>query len=91
MPVAGNLIAVTDAQVFGEADIIVVEIGLDIEDKAATPKVDLLPFRAAIGTVGDHMKSDALILLESTVPPGTTERIVAPLLRERLAARSLPT
>jgi nucleotide sugar dehydrogenase len=89
--VAGNLIAVTDAQVFGEADIIVVEIGLDIEDKAVSPKVDLPPFRAAIGTVGDHMKPDALILLESTVPPGTTERIVAPLLRERLAVRSLPT
>jgi UDP-N-acetyl-D-glucosamine dehydrogenase len=88
---AGNLVAVTDAGVFGAADIIVVEIGLDIEDKAATPKVDLPPFRAAIGTVGDHMKPDALILLESTVPPGTTERIVAPLLRERLAARSLPT
>ena len=52
--------------------------------------VDLPPFRAAIGAVGDHMKPDALILLESTVPPGTTERIVAPLLRERLAARSLP-
>ena len=88
---AGNLVAVTDASVFGEADIIVVEIGLDIEDKAATPKVDLPLFRAAIGTVGDHMKPDALILLESTVPPGTSERIVAPLLRERLAARSLPT
>jgi UDP-N-acetyl-D-glucosamine dehydrogenase len=86
---AGNLVAVTDASVFAEADIIVVEIGLDIEDK--TPKVDLPPFRAAIGTVGDHMKPDALILLESTVPPGTTERIVAPLFRERLAARSLPT
>jgi UDP-N-acetyl-D-glucosamine dehydrogenase len=90
--ISGNLIAVTDATVFGEADIIVVEIGLDIEDQAAaTPRVDLPPFRAAIGTVGDHMKPDALILLESTVPPGTTERIVAPLLRERLAARSLPT
>jgi len=89
--VAGNLAAVTDANAFGAADIIVVEIGLDIEDKAVSPKVDLPPFRAAIGTIGDHMKPDALILLESTVPPGTTERIVAPLLRERLSARSLPT
>ncbi len=88
--VAGNLVAVTDASVFGEADIIVVEIGLDIDDKTANPKVDLPPFRAAISAVGDHMKPDALILLESTVPPGTTERIVAPLLRERLATRSLP-
>jgi UDP-N-acetyl-D-glucosamine dehydrogenase len=87
--VAGNLVAVTEASAFGAADIIVVEIGLDIEDKTA--KVDLPPFRAAIGTVGDHMKADALVLLESTVPPGTTERIVAPLLHERLAARSLPT
>jgi UDP-N-acetyl-D-glucosamine dehydrogenase len=86
---AGNLVAVTDPGAFGEADIIVVEIGLDIEENA--PTVDLPPFRAAIGTVGDHMKPNALILLESTVPPGTTERIVAPLLRERLAARSLPT
>lgn len=88
--IAGNLVAVTDASVFGVADVIAVEIGLDIDDKTAAAKVDLPPFRAAIGTVGDHMKSDALILLESTVPPGTTERIVAPLLRERLAARSLP-
>ena len=87
---AGNLVAVTDASVFGVADIIVVEIGLDIDDKTTTAKVDLPPFRAAIGTVGDHMKPDALILLESTVPPGTTEHIVAPLLHERLAARSLP-
>ena len=89
--IAGNLVAVTDAEVFGAADIVVVEIGLDIDDKAVTPRVDLPPFRAAIGTVGDHMKPEALILLESAVPPGTTERIVAPLLRERLAARSLPT
>src|SRR6202044_3969971 len=88
--VSGNPVALPDPSVFGEADIIVVEIGLDIDDKAANPKVDLPPFRAAIGAVGDHMKPDALILLESTVPPGTTERIVAPLLRERLAARSLP-
>jgi UDP-N-acetyl-D-mannosaminuronate dehydrogenase len=89
--IAGNLVAVTDAEVFSEADIVVVEIDLDIEDKALTPKVDLPPFCAAIGTVGDHLKPDALILLESTVSPGTTERIVAPLLRERLATRSLPT
>jgi len=36
------------------------------------------------------MRPDALILMETTVPPGTSERIVAPLLAERLLARSLP-
>ncbi len=29
---AGNLVAVTEVSVFGEADVIVVEIGLDIDD-----------------------------------------------------------
>jgi len=88
---AGNLVAVTDPGVFAEADIIVIDVGLDVEAKGDNPKFQLQPFRAAIMAVGDHMRPDALIILESTVPPGTCDHIVARLLRERLAARSLPT
>lgn len=87
---AGNLLAVTDPGILGEADIIVVDIGLDIDEKGDLPTFKLEPFRAAITMLGDHMAPDALVLLESTVPPGTCERIVAPLLRERLAARGGP-
>jgi UDP-N-acetyl-D-glucosamine dehydrogenase len=51
--VAGNLVAVTDGSVFGEADIIVVEIGLDIEEKTANrrpepPSVSLLRCCASV-------------------------------------------
>lgn len=85
----GNLSAVTDNAIFGEADIIVVDVGLDIDEKGERPTFNLPPFSSAIAAVGDHMRSDALVLLESTVPPGTCERIVAPLLRERLQNRGL--
>jgi nucleotide sugar dehydrogenase len=87
---AGNLIATTDAAAFSEADIVVVDVGLDIAGKGERPRFDMVPFRAAISAIGKQMRADALILLESTVPPGTCERIVAPLLREHLAARGLP-
>ncbi len=85
----GNLSAVTDPSTFATADVIVVDIGVDIDgkDKQATVKYE--PLRAALRTVGSYMHPEALILLESTVPPGTCERIAAPLLQECLAARGL--
>lgn len=87
---AGNLSATTDPSAFSTADVIVVDVGLDLEEKDAQPRANLPPFLAAMRAVGDHMRTDALVLLESTVPPGTCERVVAPLLRECLAQRSLP-
>jgi nucleotide sugar dehydrogenase len=88
--IAGNLVAETHPGAFSRADIIAVDVGLDVEEKGETPRFCRPPFEAAIASVGDHMRPDALVLLESTVPPGTCEKIVAPLLKQRLQARSLP-
>jgi UDP-N-acetyl-D-glucosamine dehydrogenase len=41
--------------------------------------------------VGAHMCPDALVIVETTVPPGATRRIVAPILYGQLARRGLPT
>lgn len=84
---AGNLSATVDPRAYADADIIVVDVGLDLRDKGTAAGFDLPPFHAAITTIGRHMQPDALVLLESTVPPGTCERIVAPLLRTCLADR----
>jgi nucleotide sugar dehydrogenase len=86
----GNLSAVTDPTALAEADIIVVNVGLDIERKRERPVLRLSPFHTALSTVGSHMRADTLVLVESTVPPGACERIVAPILREHLSARALP-
>ncbi len=85
----GRLRATADAAALDDAEVIVVDIGLDLEGKGDRPSFRRAPFEAAITTVGNHAAPDALILLESTVPPGTCERIVAPLLKARFAARGL--
>lgn len=85
----GRLRATSDAAALDDAEVIVVDIGLDLDGKGGRPSFRRAPFEAAITTVGDHAAPDALILLESTVPPGTCERIVGPLLKARFAARGL--
>lgn len=86
----GNLRAVTDEAAFGDAEIIVVDVGLDLDDRGDRPTFKLAPFSAALEAVARHMRPDALVLLESTVPPGTCEHIAAPVLRAGLAERGHP-
>lgn len=87
---AGNLSATTDPAVLARADIVVVSIGLDLDRSVAPPQVDLKGLRAAVATIGAHLRPDALVIVETTVPPGTCERVIAPLLAECLQARGLP-
>ncbi len=85
----GNLEAGSDPSVYGEADVIVVDVPLDIDWRAEQPALRLRGFEAAIRTVGRHVRPGALVLVETTVPPGTTEKIVVPTLAEELQARGI--
>jgi UDP-N-acetyl-D-glucosamine dehydrogenase len=86
---AGNLRAGSDPELFATADVIVVDIHLDVESKGDQASVDFTPFRTALSTIGAHLKPGALVIVETTVPPGTCERVVAPELRAALQARGL--
>ena len=48
-------------------------------------------FKAAIRSIGQVCKSDVLILVETTVPPGACQYIVYPIIKEELLLRGLPT
>lgn len=89
----GNLCATTEAEALGLADVIVVDIHLDVADPAridaADIDVNVEPFRKAMHDVGRHMAADALVLIETTVPIGTTEKIVRPALTEERTARAI--
>lgn len=87
---AGNFAATTDATPYGSADVIVIDVNLDAVGSPNSPMVDFSAFRQAIAQVGDIMRPNALIVIETTVPPGTCAKVVAPLLRERLSSRGLP-
>ncbi|MFA5264950.1 MAG: nucleotide sugar dehydrogenase [Opitutaceae bacterium] len=85
----GNLHASTDTSHYAKASIVVVDVNLDVDLKATPPAVDLSSLRRAIGTLGDLVPEGCLILVETTVPPGTCEKVVGPLLMERLAIRGM--
>ena len=83
----GNLVAGSDPAAYALADVVVIDVPLDIDWRAEPPELLLEGFTSAIRTVGRHIEPGTLVLVETTVPPGTTERVVVPALAEELAAR----
>jgi UDP-N-acetyl-D-glucosamine dehydrogenase len=89
------LYASFDAYAYTRADIIVVDINLDVA-KTSGPggdleayTVDLGGFRQAMVTIGENCREDALVIVESTVPPGTCREVVAPTICRCLHERGL--
>ncbi|MCW3089635.1 MAG: NDP-sugar dehydrogenase [Ferruginibacter sp.] len=91
-----NYYATYDNYAFSQADVIIVDINLDVKkqssfnDDVEDYHVDLAPFKKAINSIGQNCKPDVLVLVETTVPPGTSQKIVKPLLEENLQQRGLP-
>ncbi len=90
-----NFYATYDNYAFSRADVVIVDINLDVK-KHSTSKmdleeysVDLVPFRKAIESIGQQCKEDVLVLVETTVPPGTSQKLVRPVLEESLQKRGL--
>jgi UDP-N-acetyl-D-glucosamine dehydrogenase len=86
---AGNLIATTDPVSYKLASITIVDIHLDIDVSQSKPSIDFSGFKQAIGTLGEYMSPGSLIIIETTVPPGTCEKIVVPILKDKLKGRNL--
>ena len=93
----GNFIATCDTSAYSHADVIIVDVNLDV-DKVSNVSgalgdynVNLDGFKEAIRTIGRNCKEEVLVLVETTVPPGTCLNVVKPILEEELAKRSRPT
>lgn len=91
----GNFLATYDASVYSYASVVIVDINLDVQ-KISDNKgnlnsfnVDLNPFKNAIRTIGQNCKEDVLILVETTVPPGTCMKVVKPIIENELRKRRL--
>lgn len=92
-----NYYATYDSHAYSKADVVVVDINLDVQKKTGANKelegynVDLTPFKKAIEAIGANCKQEVLVLVETTVPPGTAQKIVRPILEESLTKRGLAT
>ncbi len=91
----GNFLATYDASAYSYASVIIVDINLDVQKNSDSNgnlnsyDVDLNPFKNAIRTIGQNCKEDVLILVETTVPPGTCMKVVKPIIEEELRKRHL--
>mgnify|MGYP001613646700 CR=1 FL=1 len=90
-----NYYATYDAYAYSRAAVVVVDINLDVKKQSSAKNdpgdysVDLAPFKKAIEAIGNNCKEDVLVLVETTVPPGTSQKIVRPILEECLTKRGL--
>jgi UDP-N-acetyl-D-glucosamine dehydrogenase len=93
----GNFYATFDPFAYSLADTIIVDINLDVQKKSSFHKdlegydVDLTPFRRAMQAIGNNCKEDVLILVETTVPPGTCQKIVKPTIEACFKERNFST
>lgn len=86
----GNLWATTDPLHFQYADVVIVDINLDIQyTKEHQPVLNLNLFKDAMHTLAKNVKAGALIIVETTVPPGTCEKIVYPIFCEEFEKRNI--
>jgi UDP-N-acetyl-D-glucosamine dehydrogenase len=91
----GNYFATTDSSAFKYADVIIVDINLDVQkindgsNRLVEYNVTLEGFRKAMETIGNHCKEDVLIVVETTVPPGTCQKVVLPIITKCLVERGL--
>jgi len=85
----GNLIATSEVETFSRASIVLVDVHLDIDTENAAPRIAIQGFKSAIEILGQEITSGVLVIIETTVPPGTCENIVAPLLCDCLKSRGM--
>jgi UDP-N-acetyl-D-glucosamine dehydrogenase len=91
----GNFLATYDPVAYQYADVIVVDINLDVQKQSHKRgglkgfDVNLNAFKAAIQSIGRNCRDDVLILVETTVPPGTCDQVVKPIIEEELEKREL--
>lgn len=93
----GNFLATCDERAYEVADVVLIDVNLDVQKESTADRalegydVDLTPFKKACRTVAERCKADVLVIVETTVPPGTCRDVVKPIFDETFEERGLDT
>ncbi|MBM2820620.1 MAG: hypothetical protein HW405_380 [Candidatus Berkelbacteria bacterium] len=77
---SGLFTATTDETAYKDADIVIVAVETPVEDDTHEPAYRAL--KAALTSIGRNLRKDALVIIESTIAPGTMENIVKVILEQ---------
>ncbi|MCK9556503.1 MAG: nucleotide sugar dehydrogenase [Candidatus Cloacimonetes bacterium] len=88
-----NFRATSEDSVYSLVDVVVVDIQLDATKpafgEAEKGYCDITAFREGIRMLGQHINPECLVLVETTVPPGTCQKVVKPILEEEFTKRGI--
>jgi len=74
-------------QEVSKSDIIIISINFDFNNKNSTKKISEL--RNFFQRLGRIIKKNSLILIEITLPPGTCDKVIIPILKKSLKKRGM--
>ena len=88
-----TLVATFTYDVLDLADVVVVDVQCDYikEDlgNVRTGQTDMAALEASLGVIAEHIPSNALVLIETTVAPGTTEQVAYPIMKKVFKRRGI--
>jgi len=88
-----NLIATYTYDALSLADVVVVDVQCDFLKQelgnCTTGRAEIAALEESMKVIGDKIRPECLVLIETTVPPGTTEYIAYPTLKKAFAARNI--
>ena len=90
-----TLMATYTYDVLKLADVVVVDVQCDYikEDlgNVRSGSTDMAALEASLAVIAEHIKPDALVLIETTVAPGTTEQVAYPIMKKTFRKRGIDT
>ncbi len=90
-----TLIATYTYDVLKLADVVVVDVQCDYIKaelgNVRNGETEMAALEASLGVIAEHIPSDALVLIETTVAPGTTEQVAYPLMKKIFKKRGIET
>lgn len=88
-----TLMATYTYDVLKLADVVVVDVQCDYikEDlgNVRSGSTDMAALEASLGVIAEHIKPEALVLIETTVAPGTTEQVAYPIMKKTFRKRGI--
>ena len=90
-----TLIATYTYDVLKLADVVVVDVQCDYLKESLgnvrNGRTDMAALEASLGVIAEHIPADALVLIETTVAPGTTEQVAYPIMKKAFKKRGIKT
>lgn len=82
----GGLISTTSYSVCEDADVMIIAVETPVDELSKSPKYEAL--KSAVTSLAKNVKKDSLVIVESTIAPGTMENLVIPLIEKESGLKS---